>query len=148
MICCFFEDGYQQCAKYVVKSRQIVRCMRRGTHNIPVTGTDSQKKLCSFHYDMYMNKLHLQTSNCNEKTGQNQLRRYSKMFLKPITIESNRVFENGTSPKNTTHIRNSIDTSSSSSVRFSFDADYSCVRQSLDNHSLGTSHYSHSSDNQ
>jgi hypothetical protein len=148
MICCFFEDRYQQCAKYVVKSRQIVRCMRKGTHNIPVTGTDAQKKLCSFHYEMYMNKLHLQSSKGNEKSGQKQVKRYSQLFLKPIPIESNHVFDLVISPKNTTNHRHSIDTTSSSSVRCSFDADYSCVRQSLDNHSLGTSHYSHSSDNQ
>ena len=142
MICCFFEDGYQQCAKYVVKSRQIVRCMRKGTHNIPVTGTDSQKKLCSFHYEMYMNKLHLQTSNCN-KSAQKQVKRYSQLFLKPITIESNHVFDDGISPKDTTQVRlskYSIDTTPSSSARCSFDADTSS------HPSLGNSYDSHSSD--
>jgi len=116
MSCCFSGDDYQRCDKYVVKSRQIVRCLRKGTHGIIVDGSEP-KKLCDFHYEIYLKRMVSRKDFCNndldvQKDKSKTIRRYSKTFLQP---SSNKMETPGScSLDNSNTVRQSLDTSSSS----------------------------------
>jgi hypothetical protein len=111
MSCCFSGEDYQRCDKYVVKSRQIVRCLRKGTHGIIVDGSEP-KRLCDFHYELYLKRVASRKDFCNnemdvQKDKSKRIRRYSRNFLQH---SSNKMDGHGScSLDHTTFLRPSID---------------------------------------